>query len=160
MKVILLESISKLGKLGDIVNVRSGYARNFLFPQKKAERAEASNIKLFEQRRTELNARQTEQEAVLAQLHKKLEGYTLSLIALASPDGNLYGSITGQLVANAINEQKISDTGINFKRGQIIMPDGQLKTLGNHKIGIKINDELTATITVEILTETKQSEKN
>ncbi len=157
MKVILLESISKLGKLGSVVNVRAGYARNFLFPQQKAERAEASTIKQFEERRVELDARQKEQEAILAELHKKLHGYTLSLVALASPDGNLYGSITAQIIANAINDKKISTTGIGFKRGQITLPDGQLKALGNHKVDIKINEDLTATITVEILAETKET---
>lgn len=153
MKVILLEKITNLGNLGDIVTVRNGYARNYLFPQKKAERADSRAIEQFEEKRAELIARQEQQQVELQNAKKVLDGYTLSLVVLATPDGNLYGSITAQIIAGALNDQKIL-TDFNVKRSQIKLPEGPLKELGDHKIGVKLNEEIEATITVSLLADT------
>lgn len=154
MKVILLENIPNLGSIGEVITVRAGYARNYLFPQKKAEHAEAGIVKQFAERRAALEANQKKMDDFFASLQQKMEGYTLSLIALASPDGNLYGSITAQTIANTLNEQKISE-GVSFKRGQVILQEGPIKSIGDHSVKIKIKDNLVASITVTILTEKK-----
>lgn len=157
MKVILLENITPLGQLGDVVNVRAGYARNYLFPQGKAERAGEEAIKRFAERRAELEARQEQQQAELRAASEALNGYLLQLTARASPDGNLYGSITPQIVAQALNAQKLI-AGVNIRRGQVILPnDEPIKSLGEHAVEINVRADLRATIKVSILTETGEA---
>lgn len=156
MKVILLENIASVGKLGDVINVRPGYARNYLFPQRKAERASTEAIKQFEVRRAELQKRQDELEAAMDKARTALDGYLLHLTARASPDGNLYGSITPQMIATALNAEKLI-AGLAIKRGQVSLPEGQIKALGEHAAVIHISAEASADIKVSVLAETAAS---
>ncbi|MCH9704730.1 MAG: 50S ribosomal protein L9 [Proteobacteria bacterium] len=152
MKVILLEKIAAVGNLGDVINVRPGYARNYLFPQGKAERANEGTIAQFEQRRAELQKRQDELEATMQSANNALDGYLLQLTSRASPDGNLYGSITPQMIASALNAQQLV-AGIAIKRGQITVTDGHIKALGEHEAVVRLNQNSVANIKISILAE-------
>lgn len=152
MKVILLETIASVGKLGDVINVRPGFARNYLFPQGRAERASKAATEEFERRRGELEKRQQDRLAAIEKVRDALDGYTLQVTARASPDRNLYGSITAQMITTALNGQDIMG-GVLIKRTQVELADGPLKELGDHSVGIKLTGELRAVITVSVMTE-------
>lgn len=152
MKVILLEKINPGSSLGDVVNVRPGYARNYLFPQGKAELASEEAIKRFEAQRAELQKRQEALEAAMAAAQQALSGYLLQLTARASPDGNLYGSITPQMIAAALNAQKLAEE-VQIKRGQVSLPGGQIKSLGEHAASIRLGAAAQVDITVSVLAE-------
>ena len=152
MKVILLQKVPNLGELGDAVSVRSGYARNFLFPQGKAERATPSALADFESRRGELEKQQQERQQAAEQARNSLDGYLLQIPARASADGGLYGSITTAVIASALNAEKIA--GVDIRRGQVILPpEGNLKTVGDHSVGIMLQPGMQADITVAVLAE-------
>ena len=159
MKVILLENVASVGKLGDVINVRAGYARNYLFPQRKAERASDEVIAQFETRRAELQKKQDEVEAAMSAARQALDGYLLQLTARASPDGNLYGSITPQMIATAINEQKLVE-GLAIKRGQVSLPDGQIKSIGDYRAVLQISATDSAEINISVLAETVASSQS
>ena len=156
MKVILLESITSVGKLGDVINVRPGYARNYLFPQRKAERASPDAIKQFEARRAELQKRQDDLEAAMEAARLALDGYLLHLTARASPDGNLYGSITPQMIAAALNAAKLVEH-LAIKRGQVTLAEGHIKSLGEHPVTVQIGPAAAAHIKVSVLAEAASS---
>ena len=151
MKIILLERVPNIGNLGDVASVRGGYARNYLFPQGKAERATPRAVADFEQRRAELEERQSHRQGELQKAAEALEGYILQIPARASADGGLYGSITSAGIAVALNAQKIAD--IDIRRGHISMPDGNIKKTGNHEIAVVLDHGLQAKITVAALAE-------
>ena len=118
MDIILLERVEKLGQIGDVVSVKPGYARNFLLPTKKALRATKANISLFESQRTQIEAvnleRRNEAESVAA----KLEGFSVVVIRQAGDSGQLYGSVTGRDIADAVIEK-----GVTIDRGQVRLED-------------------------------------
>lgn len=151
MKVILLERVRNVGNLGDVAQVRGGYARNYLFPQGKAERATSRAVADFEQRRGELEERQDRRLGTAQLAAEALDGYLLQMTARASADGGLYGSITPAGVAAALNAQKIVD--IDLRRGNISLPDGNLKQTGNHAAAIILDHGARAKITVAVLSE-------
>ena len=151
MKVILLEKVPNLGDLGTVANVRSGYARNYLFPQGKAERATPRIVADFEKRRAELEERQNRRSELLQQAREALDGYLLQMPARASADGGLYGSITPAAVAVALNGEKLTETDI--RRGQISLPGGNLKEIGNHEVSVVLQPGVEAKITVAVLSE-------
>lgn len=149
MKVILLEKVPNVGDLGTVAKVRAGYARNYLLPRGKAERATPQAAAEFEHRRADLEKRQQEQQQILRQGRDSLDGYLLQMPARASPDGSLYGSITAAGIAAALNAQKI--IGMDIRRGQVSLPAGNLKTVGDHKVNIVIESGVEAAITVAVL---------
>ena len=151
MKVILLEKVPSLGDLGTVANVRAGYARNYLFPQGKAERATPKIVAEFEKRRAELEERQNRRNEILQQAREALDGYLLQMPARASADGGLYGSITPAAVATALNGEKLTETDI--KRGQISLPGGNLKEVGDHEVSVILQPGVEAKITVSVLSE-------
>lgn len=152
MKVILLEDVAGTGKLGEVIRVRPGYARNYLFPQGKADRASEEVIARFEERRVELQKRQSAAESAVQTARKALDGYILQLTTLASPDGNLYGSITPQMIANALNEQNLAP-GLAMRRGQITLAEGGIKSLGEHVATVRLGAGATASVTISVLAE-------
>ena len=156
MKVILLESITSVGKLGDVINVRPGYARNYLLPQGKAERASTESIEKFESRRAKLQQQQQQRETAMMEAQAQLDGYLLQLTARASPDGNLYGSITPQMIVAALNAQQLMP-GLVIKRGQITLPDGQIKSLGEHNVSVQLAPSVAASFRVSVLMEAATS---
>ncbi|MEK9867015.1 MAG: 50S ribosomal protein L9 [Betaproteobacteria bacterium] len=145
MEVILLEQVVNLGRLGDVVSVKQGYARNFLIPQGKAKRATKENLAEFEQRRAELEAQQAQ---ILADAQAKLEkvnGVSVEIIQKAGVDGRLFGSVTHYDIADALKAK-----GHEINKNQIQMPTGPIKQIGDSEISISLHADVTATITVSV----------
>jgi large subunit ribosomal protein L9 len=145
MQVILLEKVVNLGQLGDVVKVKEGYARNFLIPQGKARRATDAAIKEFETRRADLEKAQAARLAAAQTVNEKLNGSTVKVSAKAGVDGRLFGSITNFDIAEALVKQ-----GFEVNKGQIRMPLGPLKTVGEHHVSIALHTDVVAEVTVMV----------
>lgn len=148
MQVILLERIASLGQLGDIVKVRDGYARNFLIPQRKARRATEANIAEVQSRRAELEKAQNQALATAQERAAKIDGLLVQITQKAGADGRLFGSVTNADIVAALEAQ-----GFEIERGQIRLPDGPLKQIGDHAVPIVLQADVSATITVSVLGE-------
>ena len=105
MKVILLERVERLGSLGDVVNVKDGFARNFLLPREKALRATTANLKVFESRRSDIEANNAKARDAASKSGTKLDGSSYVMIRQAGESGQLYGSVSGRDVADAVNAE-------------------------------------------------------
>jgi large subunit ribosomal protein L9 len=149
MQVILLEKVINLGGLGDVVKVKDGYARNFLIPKGKAKRATEANLKEFEGRRAELEAAQAAQLAGAQEAAAKINGLMLQVTRKAGVDGRLFGSVTTYDIAEALSAQ-----GHEVERGAIRLPQGPLKSIGDHQVEIALHSDAHATVTVSVLGET------
>lgn len=143
MEVILLEKIANLGELGSIVNVRSGYGRNYLVPQGKAKMATKENIAEFEQLRAELEQAAAEAVAAAEARRAQLEEIVLTIPAKTGGEGKLFGSVSNIEIADAINA-----AGVEVERREIRMPDGPLRQLGEYEIGIHLHSDVDATVKV------------
>src|SRR3954471_8601254 len=128
MKVILLERVEGWGGLGDVVNVKDGYARNFLLPRQKALRANAANLKVFEGQRVEIEARNARAKDAAGKSGEKLDGTSYILIRQAGESGQLYGSVSGRDVADAVNAE-----GGKIERPMVVLKK-PIKTLGLHAV--------------------------
>ncbi|MCW5602237.1 50S ribosomal protein L9 [Nitrosomonas sp.] len=148
MQVILLEKIVNLGQLGDIVNVKRGYARNYLIPQGKAKWATENAIADFNARRAELEKKQAENMASAQALAAKLDGLMLQITQKSGVDGKLFGSVTNANIAEALKEQ-----GYDIDKSMVRMPDGQLKQVGDYTLTIALHSDISAHITVSVLGE-------
>lgn len=148
MQIILLEKVVNLGQLGDVVKVKEGYARNFLIPQGKAKRATKANLAEFEQRRAELERVQNELLAKAQEAGAKLDGLTVQITQKAGVDGKLFGSVTNIDVSEALKGQ-----GFDVPRANIRMPDGPLKTIGDHPLQVALHTDVVVGITVSVLGE-------
>jgi large subunit ribosomal protein L9 len=148
MQVILMEKVANLGNLGDVVKVKDGFARNYLIPQGKAKRATEENLKAFEARRAELEKAQTEALAKAQERGAKLDGLTIQITQKAGVDGRLFGSVTNYDIVEALQKQ-----GFEVERGQVRMPTGPLKQVGEHPIQIALHTDVVVTITVSVLGE-------
>jgi large subunit ribosomal protein L9 len=144
MQVILMERIEKLGLMGEVVNVKPGYARNYLLPQGKARRATKDNIELFEQQRSQLEADNIERRDEAEKVGAKLEGLTVTLIRQAGESGQLYGSVNARNLAEAITE-----AGFTISHDQVSR-DQTIKTLGLHPVKIRLHPEVNASITANV----------
>lgn len=149
MQVILLEKVHNLGNLGDVVKVKDGYARNFLIPTKAARRATEAAIKEFEARRAELEKAAAEKLAGAQALAEKMNGRTVHITQKAGVDGRLFGSVTNADIADALNR-------IDFKvvKAQVRMPNGPLKTVGEHSVTVVPHTDVVAEIKVVVIGET------
>lgn len=145
MELILKETIDSLGREGDVVRVKPGFARNYLLPQGKAVQATSENLAALEQNKAEIQARLDEQHKKAEGLFKKLSGITLEFEELAAEDDKLFGSVT----ANDIFE-KLAEKKIEVEKRQIFLPE-PIKVLGEKKISIKVGFDLEAEITVNVL---------
>lgn len=152
MEVILLERVEKLGQMGDVVNVKPGYARNYLLPQRKALRATKTNLERFGQERTQIEAasleRRDEAEAVVA----RLKGLTCTLLRQASENAQLYGSVSARDVA-----QGVSDKGVSVTRNQIQL-ERPIKQLGIHPVRIVLHPEVIVSIKVNVARSAEEAE--
>lgn len=148
MQVILLEKIANLGQLGEVVKVKDGFARNYLIPHGKAKRATASNLAEFEKRRAELEKAQAEALSQAQEKATKLDGMMIQLTQKAGVDGKLFGSVTNVDVAEALKGH-----GIDVPRSIIRMPQGPLKTVGDHPIKVALHADVVVTVTVSVLGE-------
>jgi large subunit ribosomal protein L9 len=147
MNVILLEKIGRLGELGDTATVKSGYARNFLFPQGKAIPATKENLDQFEQRRGELQAAHNSKIAIAQDRAKKVDGLNLTIQVNASDEGKLFGSVGTRDVADAINAKAGSD----IAKAEVQMPHGLIRDLGDFEVSIDLGYEVQASISVSIV---------
>ena len=148
MQIILLEKIVNLGSLGDIVKVKDGFARNYLIPHGKAKRATPGNVAEFEQRRTELEQAQADALAKAQEKAAKLDGLMLQITQKAGVDGKLFGSVTNVDVSEALKVQ-----GFDIPKAAIRMPQGPLKTVGDHALKIALHADVVVTVTVSVLGE-------
>lgn len=148
MQIILLEKVVNLGALGDVVKVRQGYARNFLIPQGKAKRATESAIKEFEARRAELEKAQAEKLSAAQAVGEKLAGLTVQLGAKAGVDGRLFGSVTNFDISEALGKQ-----GFTVEKAQVRMPQGPLKTLGEHKVAVALHTDVVVDLAINVVVE-------
>lgn len=148
MQVILLERVINLGQLGDVVKVREGYARNFLIPQGKARRATEAAVKEFESRRADLEKAQAERLSAAQGVGEKLNGTSVRIAAKAGVDGRLFGSVTNYDIAESLGK-----LGFDINKSQIRMPQGPLKTVGEHPITIALHTDVVADINVTVVGE-------
>jgi len=148
MEIILLEQVVNLGRLGDLVNVKEGYARNYLIPQGKAQRATKENLAEFEQKRAELEAQQAKILSDAQTKYEKIDGASIEIMQKAGVDGRLFGSVTHYDIADALNVQ-----GYEINKNQIQMPTGPLKQIGEASISVSLHAEVVATITVTVMPE-------
>jgi large subunit ribosomal protein L9 len=148
MQIILLEQIVNLGNLGDVVNVKAGYGRNFLIPQGKAKRATESNIAEFEIKRAELEKQQAALEKLSQPRAKELESLAVEITQKAGVDGKLFGSVT-----NTDIKELIDNAGHKVERSEIRMPEGPLKTVGEYEISIDLNHNQIVNVKVTVIGE-------
>lgn len=144
MEVILLERMGRLGSIGDVVNVKNGYARNFLIPLKKALRASDANKKLFEERRHIIEEQNATAKAAAEERAKAFAGMTLSLVRQASQEGKLYGSISVRDIADALK-----DAGHDVPKSQIILAN-TIKAIGDYPVRITLHADVVANVTVSV----------
>jgi large subunit ribosomal protein L9 len=148
MEIILLERIDRLGGLGELVNVRPGFARNYLLPQGKAKLATPENIAEIEARRAELEKHEAEVLAAARARAEKLEGLEVSITAKSGGEGKLFGSITNANITEAINEK-----GIEIEKSEIRMPEGPIRLAGEYDIDVHLHAEVNATIKLTVIGE-------
>jgi large subunit ribosomal protein L9 len=146
--VILLEKVTNLGNLGDVVKVKDGFARNYLIPHGKAKRATEANLKAFEARRAELEKAQAETLARAQERGAKLDGLTLQIVQKAGPDGHLFGSVTNYDIVEALEK-----LGHAVERSQVRMPAGPLKQVGEFPIEVQLHTDVVVTVNVAVLGE-------
>lgn len=144
MQVILLERIGRLGQMGDVVNVKEGYARNFLLPQKKALRATADNLSRFEKDRAQLEARNLELKKEAEAVAGKLDGKIFLAIRQAGDTGQLYGSVTTRDIADFVTAG-----GFSLDRRQVVL-DRPIKTLGLQPIRVALHPEVIVKVTLNV----------
>src|SRR5687768_16660398 len=148
MQVILLEKVTNLGGLGDVVKVREGYARNFLIPHGKAKRATKENLAEFEQRRAELEKAQSEQLNAAQERASKLDGLTVQITQKAGVDGKLFGSVTNADVSEALKTQ-----GFDVPKANVRMPQGPLKNVGEYPLKVALHTDVVVTVNVTVVGE-------
>lgn len=148
MQVILLEKVVNLGNLGDIVKVKEGYGRNFLIPQRKAQRATEANKAQFAARRAEIEKQQTDILAAAQALGEKLTGFVAKVAQKAGVDGRLFGSVNNADIASVI-----AATGVEVVKSQVRLPNGPLKMIGEHPVTIALHHDVVVDITVKIVAE-------
>jgi large subunit ribosomal protein L9 len=152
MEVILLERIEKLGQMGDVVNVKPGYARNYLLPRKKALRASESSRAVFEQQRAQLEAENLKNREEAERIAKDVDGRTIIIVRQASDSDQLYGSVTTRDIANGITE-----SGVTIDRRQVVLPN-PIKTVGMHPVRIDLHPEVTSEIIANIARSEEEAE--
>ena len=148
MEIILLEKIINLGDLGDIVNVKDGYGRNFLIPQGKAKRATDSNKAEFEIKRSEIEKQQAALLKAAQKRAKVLDGFVLEINQKSGIDGKLFGSVTNIDIAEGLNNAKHE-----IVKSEIRMPDGPLKNTGEHLISLNLHQDVNLEIKVIVIGE-------
>ena len=149
MQIILLEKVANLGTLGDVVKVKDGYARNFLIPTGQARRATTKAVAEFEARRAELEKASAEKLAAAQAVGEKLNGKTVSLSQKAGVDGRLFGSVTNFDIAEGLKA-----AGFDVAKQQVRLPNGPLKTTGEHAVSVALHTDVVVDVTVAVIGET------
>ena len=148
MDVILLQKVANLGNIGDRVKVRSGYGRNFLLPKGRATLATADNVARFEARRDELEKLAREQLSSAEERATALKDYKLTITAKAGTEGKLFGSIGTSDVAEALTK-----AGFKIERSEVRMPNGPLRMVGDHSVGLHLHADIDVPLAVLIVAE-------
>jgi large subunit ribosomal protein L9 len=153
MKVILLERVERLGSLGDIVSVKDGFARNFLLPRSKALRANSANMKVFDDMRADIEDRNAKAREAAAKAGTKLDGASYVMIRQAGETGQLYGSVSGRDVADAVNAE-----GGKVDRSMVVL-DRPIKTLGVHQVKVRLHPEVNIAVNINIARSADEAER-
>ena len=148
MQVILLEKVVNVGNLGEVVRVKDGYARNFLIPQKLARRATTNAVAEFEAKRADLEKAAAAKLAESQKQGEKLAGLTVQISQKSGVDGRLFGSVTNADIADALTKQ-----GFPVEKAQIRMPQGPLKTVGDHPVSVALHTDVVVDVVVAVLGE-------
>ena len=144
MQIILLERIEKLGSIGDVVNVKDGYARNFLLPGKKALRANAANRKVFDANRSRIESDNAERRGEAQTRGQDVDGMSVVLIRASSNSGQLYGSVSVRDIVDALNEQ-----GANIGKAMVVL-ERPIKTVGVFDVRVALHPEVAVMIKVNV----------
>ncbi len=152
MEVILLERVEKLGAIGDVVNVKTGFARNYLLPNKKALRANESNRKLFEANRAKIEADNADRRTEAEQAAKGVDGKSVQLIRQASNTGQLYGSVSARDIVEALEGE-----GASVTKNQVVL-DRPIKALGVHEVKVALHPEVAVTVKVNVARSPEEAE--
>jgi len=153
MKVILLERVERLGAIGDVVSVKDGFARNFLLPRSKALRANAASLRRFEAERDLIEQRNAEARAAAEKQGSRIDGQVYVIIRQAGEGGQLYGSVSGRDVADAVVAE-----GGRVDRSEIVL-DKPIKTLGLHDVKVRLHAEVAVTIRVNVARSLDEAER-
>src|SRR5215469_8244057 len=153
MKVILLERVERLGALGDVVTVKDGFARNFLLPRSKALRANSANLKVFESRRGEIEASNEKARDTASKSGDRLDGASYVMIRQAGESGQLYGSVSGRDVADAVNAG-----GGKIDRSMVVL-DKPIKALGVHPVKVRLHPEVAITVNINVARSQDEAER-
>lgn len=151
MQVILLDRIAKLGKLGEVVRVRDGYARNFLIPKGLAKRATQKAIADFERQKEELEQKASDKLKKAKDLGTRLSGMVVEIVQKAGVDGRLFGSVTNQDIV-----EKLGNNGIEITKSQVNMPEGPIKSAGDHLIRVSPHSEVVVEFTIKVVPEASE----
>lgn len=146
MQVILLDKVGKLGNLGDVVKVKDGFARNYLIPSKLARRATETAIKEFETKRTELERASADKLTAARALGEQLAGKTVRVVQKAGVDGRLFGSVTNFDIADGLAKM-----GLTVNKSQVRMPNGPLKTVGEHTVSVAPHSDVVVDVAVQVV---------
>ena len=149
MQVILLEKVASLGNLGDIVKVKDGFARNFLIPTRRARRATDVALKEFEAKRAELEKGAADKLATAQAMGEQLSGKTVQITQKAGVDGRLFGSVTNFDIAAGL-----AKLGFKVQKSQVRLPNGPLKTVGEHVVSVAPHGDVVVDVTVAVVAET------
>ena len=148
MQVILLGKIGKLGNLGDQVNVKGGYGRNFLIPFGKAVPATKTNVAEFEARRADLEATAAEKRSVADARAEKLAALTVTIEANSGDGGKLFGSIGTRDIADAVTA-----AGVELNKSEVRMPEGPIRDLGTYDVAIQLHSDVVQTVSIAVVAE-------
>ena len=152
MQVILLERVAKLGQMGDVVDVKAGFARNYLLPQGKALTASEANVASFEAQKAQLEARNLETRKEAEAMAAKLDGQQFIVIRSASDAGALYGSVTPRDAADAATEE-----GFSLEKKQVVLAR-PIKDLGLHDVHVLLHPEVDVTIQLNVARSVEEAE--
>lgn len=149
MQVILLEKVSNLGNLGEVVNVKSGYGRNYLVPQGKAVFASKDNIAKFEERKSELEAKaasKLESANHRAEQIKALD--VIKITSHASDEGKLYGSVGAREISDAVTSM-----GVELSKAEVLLPNGPIRSTGEHEVQLAVHSDIKFNLKVVVVGE-------
>jgi large subunit ribosomal protein L9 len=152
VELILLERVEKLGQMGQLVNVKPGYARNYLLPQKKALRATKKNLEYFESQRAQLEANNLERKSEATEIGGKVEGLTVVIVRQAGESGQLYGSVSARDIADAVTE-----AGFTIEKRQVVL-DRPIKNLGMHAVKVVLHPEVSIMVTANVAQSAEEAE--
>jgi len=150
MEVILLEKVGRVGNVGDKINVKAGYARNFLFPFAKAIPATKANLADFEARKAELLKAAAAKQAAAQARADKINGMTISIEANAGDEGKLFGSIGTRDIADAVTAAGQA-SGIKVEKSEVLLPTGALREVGEYDIALSLGSEVIATVKLTVV---------